>query len=139
MALQVKRCHPLAKMPVRGSAEAAGYDLASCEDKIVPAHGWTLINTGISIRVPKGTYGRVAPRSGLSLKGICIGAGVIDRDYGGIVGVVMYNHHSYDFVVEAGARVAQLILEKIETPEVIEVAELSKTERGSGGFGSTGV
>jgi dUTP pyrophosphatase len=137
--LQVKRCHVAAKLPQRQSTEAAGYDLSSCEKKVVPAHGWALVSTGIAVRVPVNTYGRVAPRSGLSLKGICVGAGVIDRDYRSVVGVVLYNHGSMDFEVNVGDRIAQLILERIETPVVVEVDELDATERGMNGFGSSGL
>jgi deoxyuridine 5'-triphosphate nucleotidohydrolase len=99
-----------------------------------------MLKTDIAIAVPLGTYGRVAPRSGLALKhGIDVGAGVIDEDYRGNVGVILFNHSDVDFIVAAGDRVAQLILEKIETPDVEVVDDLSETVRGGGGFGSTGV
>ena len=89
--------------------------------------------------MPDGTYGRVAPRSGLAWKNhIDVGAGVIDQDYRGNVGVVLFNHAEVDLEVTAGMRVAQLVLEKIMTPEIMEVDELDETERGAGGFGSTG-
>lgn len=81
-----------------------------------------------------------APRSGLALKhAIDVGAGVIDADYRGPVGVILFNHSDVDFEVKAGDRIAQMILEKIVTPEVIEVEDLDSTLRGEGGFGSTGV
>lgn len=81
-----------------------------------------------------------APRSGLAWKhSIDVGAGVIDADYRGPVGVILFNHSDVDFEVKAGDRIAQLIIEKIVTPEVEEVDDLDATERGSGGFGSTGV
>ena len=81
-----------------------------------------------------------APRSGLAWKKhIDVGAGVIDADYRGCVGVVLFNHSAEDLEVKRGDRVAQLILERIETPPVEEVTELDDTERGAGGFGSTGV
>jgi deoxyuridine 5'-triphosphate nucleotidohydrolase len=83
--------------------------------------------------------GRVAPRSGLAVKnGIDTGAGVIDADYRGNVGVVLFNHDKEDFAVKAGDRVAQLILEQIATPEILEVDDLDDTTRGAGGYGSTG-
>ncbi len=85
-------------------------------------------------------YGRVAPRSGLAWKKhIDIGAGVIDADYTGDVGVVLFNHAKEDFEVKKGDRVAQLILERYETAIVEEVEDLEETARGAGGFGSTGV
>lgn len=81
-----------------------------------------------------------APRSGLALKhAIDVGAGVIDADYRGPVGVILFNHSDVDFEVKAGDRIAQMILEKIVTPEVMEVEDLDSTLRGEGGFGSTGV
>ncbi len=107
---------------------------------VVPARGRVLLKTDIAIAVPSGTYGRVAPRSGLALKnGIDTGAGVIDEDYRGNVGVILFNHTDTDFAVAAGDRVAQLILEAIQTPAVEVVDELEDTARGAGGFGSTGV
>jgi len=87
-----------------------------------------------------GTYARVAPRSGLAWKNfIDVGAGVVDYDYRGNVGVNLFNHGKEDFVIKHGDRVAQLILEKICTPDVVEVDDLEDTDRGAGGFGSTGV
>jgi dUTP pyrophosphatase len=149
--LKIKRLSVNAKLPTKGSSGAAGYDLYSAVEIIVPARslninktiwaGQALIATDISIQVPKGTYGRVAPRSGLALKnGIDVGAGVIDSDFCGNVGVILFNHGQDDFHIKVGDRIAQLILEKIETDAiVVEVDELEKSERGNGGFGSTGL
>lgn len=106
---------------------------------MVPARGKALINLQISISVPAGTYGRIAPRSGLASKhSIDTGAGVIDADYRGVVHVLLFNLSETDFQIEEGDRVAQLILERIVTPAVMEVDSLEGTVRGSGGFGSTG-
>ena len=127
-----------AQVPTRGSSDAAGYDLYSAEDIIVPAHGKATVDTQISIATPPGTYGRIAPRSGLAAKNmITTGAGVIDADYRGVVFVLLYNLSDKDLEVKRGDRVAQLILEKIATPEVKEVDELDETVRGDQGFGST--
>lgn len=83
--------------------------------------------------------GRIAPRSGLAVKhGISTGAGVIDADYRGQVKILLFNHGDKDFEVKEGDRIAQLILERIYTPEVVEVEELEESVRGAGGFGSTG-
>ncbi|KAK2466446.1 hypothetical protein APHAL10511_002088 [Amanita phalloides] len=137
--LLVKRLSDKARLPKRGSALAAGYDLYSAESKVVPAHGKALIDTQLSIAVPIGTYGRVAPRSGLASKFmIDTGAGVIDADYRGTVFVLLYNYSDTDFKVEEGDRVAQLILERIYTPDILEVDNLDETARGSNGWGSTG-
>jgi len=138
--LRVQLDHPDAKVPKRGSEHAAGYDLSSCEDTVVPARGKACVKTGIRITVPSGTYGRVAPRSGLAVKNfIDVGAGVIDEDYTGLVGVVLFNHSETDFQVNKGDRIAQLILERIVTPDVEVVESLQESTRGDGGFGSTGV
>ncbi|XP_046920248.2 deoxyuridine triphosphatase [Dermatophagoides farinae] len=140
MVLKIKRLSADARLPTRGSKLAAGYDLYAAHDAIIPARGKIMIKTDISIQIPSGYYGRVAPRSGLALKNsIDIGAGVIDEDYRGNVGVIIFNHGDQAFTVTCGDRIAQLLLEKIITPEVIEVDELDTTERNAGGFGSTGV
>ena len=98
------------------------------------------MKTGLSISFPTGLYARIAPRSGLALKRfIDVGAGVVDADYRGEVGVVLFNHGDQDFEVKMGDRIAQLILEKIDTPPVEEVQGLEGTVRGSSGFGSTGM
>jgi deoxyuridine 5'-triphosphate nucleotidohydrolase len=136
---QVKLNYEDAQEPTRGSDEAAGYDLYSYESETVVPKQIKLIDTGISIRVPEGTYGRIAPRSSVSKKGILINAGVIDRDYRGPVKVMVHNLSNNDYVINKNDRIAQLILEQIKTPPVELVEELDNTERGDGGFGSTGV
>ncbi|CAL8143259.1 unnamed protein product [Orchesella dallaii] len=130
----------MAHVPTKGSKYAAGFDLKSAYEYTVPKRGSCLVKTDIQIKLPEGTYGRVAPRSGLALKNkIDVGAGVIDQDYRGNVGVILFNHGDEDFKIAEGDRVAQLICEKIEYPEIQEVESLDETERGEGGFGSTGV
>ncbi|KAL0819062.1 hypothetical protein ABMA28_008340 [Loxostege sticticalis] len=125
--------------PLKGSEKAAGFDLKSAYDYVVPARGKLLIKTDLQIELPPGCYGRVAPRSGLALKNfIDVGAGVIDEDYRGNVGVVLFNHSDQDFVVTKGDRIAQLICERIYYSELEEVSNLSETKRADGGFGSTG-
>ena len=140
--LGVKLNSPLAKLPSRGSPGAAGYDLyaANPEPIVIPQQcGRALVPTGLQVVLPPGTYGRVAPRSGLAVKkGVSIGAGVIDIDYTGEVGVLVINEGDDDITITAGERIAQLILERIVTPEVVELDYVSDTQRGSGGFGSTG-
>ena len=136
---QVKLNYEDAQEPSRGSDEAAGYDLYSYENQTITPNKIKLIDTGISIRVPEGTYGRIAPRSSVSKKGILINAGVIDRDYRGPVKVMVHNLSNNDYVINKNDRIAQLILEQIKTPPVELVEELDDTERGDGGFGSTGV
>ncbi|KAM3295004.1 hypothetical protein ACQJBY_037703 [Aegilops geniculata] len=138
--LKVKKLSDKAILPSRGSALAAGYDLSSAVETVVPARGKALVATDLSIAIPEGTYARIAPRSGLALKhSIDVGAGVIDADYRGPVGVVLFNHSEVDFAVKPGDRIAQMIIQVIATPEVAEVEDLDATVRGEGGFGSTGV
>ncbi|XP_050420990.1 deoxyuridine 5'-triphosphate nucleotidohydrolase-like [Adelges cooleyi] len=125
--------------PTKGSQLAAGYDLRSAYAYTIKAHGKELVKTDIQIKVPHGTYGRIAPRSGLAWKNfIDVGAGVIDEDYRGNVGIVLFNHSDDEFTIQPGDRVAQLVCEKIAYPEIRELKSLDETERGEGGFGSTG-
>lgn len=126
--------------PIRGSVRAAGVDLRSAYDIIVPAHGKAIVKTDLQVQVPEGSYGRVAPRSGLAVKNfIDVGAGVVDEDYRGNLGVVLFNHADVDFEVKRGDRIAQFICERIFYPEMELVDKLDNTERGAAGFGSTGV
>jgi dUTP pyrophosphatase len=138
--LCVKKLVEDAVIPTRGSSHAVGYDLYSVEDCCVPDNGRHLVGTGISVVLPVNVYGRVAPRSGLTVKhGINVGAGVIDPDYTGEIKVALFNHSDTPFEIKKGDRIAQLILERCETPSVREISEITETDRGSGGFGSTGV
>lgn len=133
---------PTSVPPTRGSAGAAGYDLSAAEDAVVPARGQAMIETGIVFQIPPDCYGRVAPRSGLAAKHrINVHAGVVDSDYRGTVRVILMNHGDADFAVRTGDRIAQIVFERICTPDLVclPVAELAATERGDGAFGSTGV
>jgi dUTP pyrophosphatase len=141
--MQVYRSNKDVPLPKRQTTLAAGYDLYSAEDSvIIPGGDRTLVSTGLHISIPSGYYGRIAPRSGLAVKhGIGVGAGVVDEDYRGEVKILLFNHSKETFVVRFGDRIAQLILEKIATPDIVEVdnlGALDSTERGYGGFGSTG-
>ncbi|OGC03796.1 deoxyuridine 5'-triphosphate nucleotidohydrolase [candidate division WOR-1 bacterium RIFOXYA12_FULL_43_27] len=131
-------------LPKYMSTHAAGMDLyaAVAGELIIPAVEWRLVPTGISIALPDGFEGQVRPRSGLALKkGISVlnTPGTIDADYRGEVGIILMNHGKEAFIVKRGDRIAQLIVNKIEQPELVEVSELPETERSSGGFGHTGV
>ncbi|XP_057636959.1 deoxyuridine 5'-triphosphate nucleotidohydrolase, mitochondrial [Chionomys nivalis] len=138
-SLRFVRLSEHATAPTRGSARAAGYDLYSAYDYTVAPMEKAVVKTDIQIAVPSGCYGRVAPRSGLAVKHfIDVGAGVIDEDYRGNVGVVLFNFGKEKFEVKKGDRIAQLICERIFYPDLEEVETLDNTERGSGGFGSTG-
>ena len=133
-----------AKLPTRGSCASAGYDLysSSCVD-ILP-RSRAIVPTDIAISMPKipvfETVGLIKSRSGLSSKkGIEHGAGVIDSDYTGPIGVVLHNHSDKKMVVEKHTRIAQLLIVPVLTPPVEEVKKIETTKRGSGGFGSTGM
>ena len=138
-AVQIVLLSAEAKMPLRGSADAAGSDLYACGNVIIAPRSFALINTGIAVAIPRGYYGRVAERSGLACKGIGVGAGVIDADYRGEVKVLLRNFTDAPFTIEHGMRCAQLIIEKCETVQ-FECVEsfVDTTDRGASGFGSSG-
>lgn len=138
--LKIKKLNHKAKLPVKGSPHSAGYDLCALEECVVKSKDKMLVSTGLSMAIPDGYYGRVAPRSGLACKNfIDVGAGVVDSDYRGEVKVLLFNFSNEDFLIKEGDRIAQLIVEKIGLTELVEVENLEETERNEGGFGSTGV
>jgi dUTP pyrophosphatase len=137
--LLVNKLDPNAILPERKSDGAAGYDICCLEKRVViPPNSRKLISTGLSFTVPEGTYGQLAPRSGLSTMGVNVGAGIIDRDYTGEVKVLLFNHTPEKVYINEKDRIAQLIIKKIELPDVKEVDSLESTNRGNKGFGSTG-
>ena len=137
--LEFKRLDQRAVLPTRGSAAAAGLDLYSIEAvRLVPGQR-VLVRTGLAVALPKGFYGRLAPRSGLATKlGLDVLAGVIDADYRGEIGCLLYNSGKESINLPAQSKICQLIIEKIMTPRAIWSDELGDTDRGEGGFGSTG-
>lgn len=138
--LQVKKLVEKAILPVKGSLQAAGYDLHAIDSGVVPKRGKALVGTGLAFGIPEGNYGRIAPRSGLAAKNsIDVGAGVIDSDYRGEVKVLLFNFSDVDFAFNQGDRIAQMIIEKYTMTQIQEMTELDATVRGDGGFGSTGV
>lgn len=142
MSFKVAKVHENARVPVRGSKGAAGYDLSSVEQCTIQPGDFKMVDTGIAVQFPSSYYARVAPRSGLAAKfGIDVFAGVVDSDYTGSIRVILMNNSKLPFVVNEGDRVAQLIFTRIETPELEEVMynQLCATDRGADGFGSTGV
>ncbi|MGM9641164.1 MAG: dUTP diphosphatase [Faecousia sp.] len=143
MKLQIKKLDPNAKIPTYGTAYSAGADLYVClEQPIVIQPGRTeFLPTGLSIAVPNGYAGLIFARSGLSTKRGLAPAnkvGVIDSDYRGPIMVALHNHGDTPQTVEPGERVAQLVVVPVLAPEMELVEELDTTERGTGGFGSTG-
>ena len=137
--LFVTRLSPTANLPVRGSKYAAGLDLFANETKTVEAGCSALVSTGISMAIPHGYYGRIAPRSGFSVKtGLMVNAGVIDSDYRGEVKILFANPTANSVQVNAGEKVAQIVVERIALLDVEELDNLDESERGMNGFGSTG-
>lgn len=139
--MKVKFLHSSAAFPKKGSDNAAGYDLFSVEAGVIKPNERRLIKTGISLEIPSGYYGRIAPRSGLAFKnGIDVMAGVIDSDYRGEIGVILYNSDKIcDFIFGVGDKIAQIIFEKHYDFEMGLFSDLKETKRGDGGFGSTGI
>src|SRR5687767_12446756 len=137
--LKFKKLHDLAMLPMRGSAFSAGLDLHCVEEITISPLQRYLAKTGLSVAIPHGYYGRVAPRSGLASKyGLDVLSGVIDSDYRGEIGCLLYNTGDEPIQLSAGSKICQLIIEKIEMPKAVWAEDLSDTARGSGGFGSTG-
>ena len=141
--IRIKKLHPNAVIPTYGSLEAAGADIYACLEAAVtiPAGKTVFIPTGLAMEVPKGCAGLIYARSSMgSKRGLAPAnkVGVIDSDYRGQVMVALHNHSQEDQVINPGERVAQLIITPVFTPGFREVDDLSETDRGSGGFGSTG-
>ena len=142
--LKMKKVRPGAKIPKRATPGSAGLDLCACTDEptVLKAGERTVIPTGIAIAIENNeTAAFVYARSGLGIKhGISLsnGVGVIDSDYRGEICVGLTNTSREDYTIEPGERIAQLVLAPIIPAEPVEVEELDKTERGTGGFGSTG-
>ncbi len=141
--IPIKKLKPNAILPTYGSQEAAGADLYACLEEDVTIHpGETvLIPTGLSMEIPKGCAGLIYARSSLGVKRDLAPAnkvGVIDSDYRGEFMVALHNHGSHDQRICCGDRIAQLLITPVFTPGFTEVSQLSDTDRGSGGFGSTG-
>jgi dUTP pyrophosphatase len=135
--LFVKRLHPEAKMPARGNPYAAGVDIFLLEDSVVPAGSAAKLRTGIAAEIPEGYVGIVRSRSSAFARGLIV-QGTIDCDYRGewMVGVV--NAGREDAVLKAGSSVCQVVVTAVKHIDVFEVDDLSETERGANGFGSTG-
>jgi len=126
-----------AYMPERAHDTDAGYDLRSPIDIWIQPRDSVVIDTGIHVAIPKFYYGRIASKSGLNMKSI-VTEGVIDSAYTGSIRVKMYNHGLYPYHVLKGDKITQMIIERFYALELEQVDELEKTERGNGGFGSTG-
>jgi dUTP pyrophosphatase len=141
--VQIRRLRPDAMLPRYQTADAAGMDLhAALDAPIQVAPGAVVaVPTGVAMAIPRGFEGQVRPRSGLAAKHavtVVNAPGTIDSDYSGEVKVLLINHGREPFVIEPGHRIAQLVVAPVSQAELVEVDELPTTERGAGGFGSTG-
>lgn len=143
MNINITKLNANAKIPTRGSSQAAGYDLYACinESIIIPARSTVKIGTGLAIEIPDNYFGAIFARSGLATKkGLrpsnCVG--VCDSDYRGEYIVALHNDTDVDMTIEPNERIAQLVVMPYLPVEFNEVESLTNTERGSGGFGSTG-
>lgn len=127
-----------ALMPVRAHDTDAGLDLLSPVDTVIPAHGAVTVDTGVHIELPAHTAGFLKSKSGLNMKYGITSEGVIDVGYTGSIAVKLYNHSGVDYTVRRGDKISQLVVVNIDTPDLVLVDKLADTERGNGGFGSTG-
>lgn len=138
----MRRLHPRAVVPSRAYDDDAGLDLCAVEDVVLGPGQRCSVGTGIAVEIPPGHAGLVLPRSGLAHRhGIALvnAPGLIDSGYRGELRVLLLNTDRREpFAISAGDRIAQLVLARVETPPVVEVDELSASERGAGGFGSSG-
>ena len=130
---------PGAKMPTRAHPNDAGLDLYSMEDQEVPAFGSAEFNTGVHVAIPEGYVGDVKSKSGLMMNNDITTDGTVDCDYTGAICVKLFNHSMTAYPVKAGQKIAQLVIKAIITPEPELVDSMQATERGNGGFGSTGM
>ena len=162
-AIQFSKLHPDAIIPTRGTPSAAGFDLyAQAETTINGCAGCVLVPTGIAIRIPEGCYGRIAIRSGHAYKHhLCVSAGVIDRDYQGSIGVMVYSPKAsdafatpkninarwigdqpcvkpYEYTIQKGERFAQIIIERCSYESAVTVDKIDYDEPMHAGYGSTG-
>lgn len=137
MRLKVKLDSSVCTAPNRAHKNDAGLDLFGISEVIVPAKGMAVLDTGCHVQIPADHVGFVKSKSSLMLEGITTD-GTIDCGYTGSIRVVLFNHRNQDYTVQAGQKIAQLVILPIITPNVEIVAHLDNTERGNGGFGSTG-
>lgn len=143
MYVKVKKLNDKAIIPTKGSVDAAGFDLSACIDETVEIkpHETVTIGTGLAVEIPNGYFGGVYARSGLARKcGLrpANAVGVCDSDYRGEYLVALHNDSNNVEYIEPNQRIAQLIIQPYPNVEFIEVSELTETDRGAGGFGSTG-
>ena len=139
MKLRVKKLDPLAKLPTRVHFDDAGLDLYSLEECVLESGERRAVKTGVALAIPTGYVGLIWDKSSVPAKwGVKTMGGVIDASYRGEIHVIIINLSDTPYRVEQGVKIAQLLIQKVELPEVCEVSELDDTVRGEKGFGSSG-
>lgn len=138
MKIKIKKLHSDAIIPKYAHDGDAGMDLFSIEDLILKPKHRAIVRTGLSIEFPKGYVALMWDKSGIAKEGVTTLAGVGDAGYRGEYKIVLYNLSSKKYEIKKGQKIAQILIQKVESPEIEEVDELSETSRGTGGFGSTG-
>ncbi len=140
MKILVKKLHLEAKLPSYAHPGDAGMDLFSAEDIAINSGERIVCKTGVAMQIPEGYAGLIWDKSGIAAKnGIKTMGGVIDSGYRGEIGIVMQNLSKDVYNIKKGEKIAQMLIQRVESPEIVEVEELSDTSRGDGGFGSTGI
>lgn len=141
--VKFKKLDPDAILPDYAHDGDAGMDLYSIKDEIIEPLSWKLIPTGLACELPENTEGQVRSKSGIALKnGVFVlnSPGTVDENYRGEIGVILYNLNTKEpFLIKKGQKIAQFVINSIEYVETVEIQELSNTDRGQGGFGSTGL
>ena len=137
-SIEVQKMNEEATLPTRSHSNDAGMDLYAVEDIFLEPGEGKIGKTGIALAIEPGYYGQIADRSSLGKKGIKTAGGVIDSDFRGEVGVILWNLSKESIHLKKGERIAQLIILPVATPQIQNVESLSETKRGEGGFGSTG-
>ena len=138
MTIKIKKINNNAKIPFYAHLGDAGMDLYSTETIDLLPENIQLCKTGVAMEIPDGNFGLIKERSSLGKIGIIVPGGVIDSGYRGEIIVMLYNHGKNMIKINAGERIAQLIIIPVASPELVEVRELNNSKRGDGGFGSTG-
>lgn len=139
LTIKINKLENDAVVPNKANLTDAGYDLYAVEETKIPARGRSIVRTGISMAIPNGHVGLIWPRSGLAVKsGIDVLAGVVDSGYRGEVCIVLQNHTEYDYIVRKHDRAAQMLIQQILSPSISLVDSLNESDRGTGGFGSSG-
>lgn len=138
MKLKIKKLHTDAKLPTRAHSYDAGIDLYTYQTVTINPHETKDVSTGIALEIPENFVGLIWDKSSIGAKGLKTLGGVIDAQYRGEIKILLHNLNDTSYTFEAGHKVAQILIQKVEFPELVEVEKLSDTTRGEGGFGSTG-